>query len=99
MKKELYFRNNDEHCYTIEQHYNLMMFNGETKVELFKAKVDRNNGYFYCKEFSEVGESKVSCGKQCEKYIPRNGRSGICKHHGFLYEQTKESTFLLVSPE
>lgn len=91
MKKKLYFKDDAENCYTIEDHIDQMKFDGETEREVFVAKVERGTGYFYCCEFSEIGEVKESCGKQCDKYKPRNGRGGICKRYGFLYEQTDKS--------
>lgn len=93
-RPKLYFKDDAENCYTIQQHIDMMKFDGEIEREVFRAKAKRGTGYFYCLEFSEVGEVKESCGKQCDKYIPRNGRGGICKHYGFLYEQTDESVTL-----
>lgn len=94
--KKLYFQDDAETCHTIEQHIDIMKFDGVTEREVFLAKVDRMCGYFYCREFSEVGEVNESCGKKCNEYIPRNGRGGICKHHSFLREQTEESIILKI---
>ena len=77
--KKYYFRDDDELCYTIEGHKDIMRFNEEKEIEVFEAKIDRGLGYFYCHEYGEVGESGESCGKQCDGYSPRNGKSGICK--------------------
>jgi len=89
-----YFQKDDEICYTLDYHRDYMNYNNLESLELFEGKRQKTDGFFYCTEFSEVGEVGESCGKQCEKYQPRNGKNGICKHYGFLYEQTeKKITF------
>jgi hypothetical protein len=85
---KLYFEKHGERCMTIESHKQFMAFTNEETREVYLAKPDRNNGYFYCKENEEVGE-KGNCGRICGDYAPRNGRSGICKHNGLLYEPTE----------
>jgi hypothetical protein len=30
------------------------------------------------------------CGKVCDEYEPRNGKSGCCKHMSFCYEPGRE---------
>jgi hypothetical protein len=65
-----------------------MKDNGLAELKLFEAERELNSGFFFCKEFHEVGEVGESCGKLCEKYAPLNGKNGRCKHSGFVYEQT-----------
>lgn len=93
-RPKLYFKDDAENCYTIKQHIEQMKSLGEEEREVFRAKAERGSGCFYCLKFSEFGEVKESCGKQCYMYKPRNGKSGICKHHGFVYEQTDESKII-----
>src|ERR1035437_1181161 len=96
MKKKLYFQDNveSEFCHPIEWYFDYMIDNDLKEVKLFEAKVERGTGYFYCKEFGEIGESNDTCGRGCDKYQPRNGRSGICNHWGFLYEPSEKELIL-----
>ena len=87
-----YFQDGDESCYTLDYHYDHMEENFIKSMDVFEARREKVEGYFYCKEYSEVGEigeNFTSCGKSCEAYKPRNKISGICKHYGYLYEQTE----------
>jgi hypothetical protein len=93
---KLYFKSDsDELCFTIEQHKEQMWDESEKERKVYRAKTERGLGFFYCREYSEVGETKESCGSgNCGGYSARNGKSGICKHHGFLYYKTDESKIL-----
>ena len=65
---------------------------GLTEIKVFKAKVERGTGYFFCTVFQEVGETG-NCG-ECDKYSPRNHKSGICKHYGYVFENTGQEIIL-----
>jgi hypothetical protein len=90
---KMYFRNDALLCFGIISHIDSLKDEGETEIELLEARKTLDGNYFFCREFNEAGE-KGYCGKQCLKYEPRNGKSGICKHTGQLYEQT-ENKFIL----
>jgi hypothetical protein len=63
----------------------------ELNVSLAEREVGVN--YYFCKAVGEVGERGKDfepCGKECETYEPRNGKSGCCKYRGFCYEPGKE---------
>jgi len=77
--KKYYSEHNDEYCYPLDYF--------EKGKIVFEAKIIRNVDMFYCTLVYEVGE-KGSCGKSCEGYEPRNGKSGICKHNFPVYEKT-----------
>lgn len=89
MKKEkYYFENKDAtNCYTEEYFQDKMRDNELTEISVLKAVPVKINfsEYIYCKEIGEVGE-KSECGKNCPDYEPRNGKNGMCKHRGKLYE-------------
>ncbi len=90
-----YFRKNDESCYEIEAHLDYMREFYISKMEVFEAKRETGTGYFFCKYHSEIGEVGQNCGKQwCENYEPNNGKSGRCKNHGYVYEQTDKKRIL-----
>jgi len=88
---KLYFKDDDENCYGLQYHIDYMKENEIKEMKVFEAKPEHGTGMFFCKEYSEVGEVNGTCGKQCDLYQPRNGKSGICKHYGFVYEQTEIS--------
>jgi len=80
-----YFRKDDEWCYPLKVQKDFMKKNGLNEMEVYKAVRDVGEGFFTCIEYVEIGESSDSCGKQCDKYNPRNGKNGICKHHRNTY--------------
>lgn len=62
---------------------------GIERVEAFEAKMEVGGDGFWCNEFQEVGmNGEYTCGKICDKYAPRNGKSGRCRHHRNCYEMT-----------
>ena len=85
----LYFRNQDsETCHDLDFHLEEAREEGLQEIELFEAIPDKDKSYFWCKSFSEVcgiGPDFEPCGKSCEDYAPRNGKSGICKHKTHCY--------------
>ena len=82
MKK--YFETPDsEFCHPKE----VLLANGVTVA--FEAKPVKGTGFFFCKEFQQVGEVG-SCGRECESYKPRNGKNGICKNYRGVYEKGEE---------
>lgn len=94
---KLYFREgDDEVAYDLETHYDYMRSEGIKELKVYRAKAEIGTGMFWCQEYQEIGDTKESCGKQCEAYKPRNGKSGICKHYGYPYEKTDEVKTLKV---
>lgn len=89
-KKRYYFRNDDdEMCYPISSHIKHMVENQIKEMDIYLAERETESHFFYCKHFFQVGEkSEQTCGKNCEAYQPRNGKSGVCKFSGFVYEKT-----------
>lgn len=84
-----YFRNKEsETCHSEAYFQELMKENGLTQVEVYKAEAIKNSmdalGYFYCTHFQAMG-TKGCCGKICDEYSPRNGKSGCCRHVGRMY--------------
>ena len=77
-----YFQEHDGDCYTLDYHLDCMKENDIKEMEVFEGIIARGIGYFFCQADHEMGEVGY-CGKMCEDYQPRNGKSGICKHHNF----------------
>lgn len=65
-----------------------MKEHGVPEVKIIEAKRVTKAGYFFCKEFQDIGESGDGCGILCDKYKPNNGKNGRCKHYGYCYEPT-----------
>jgi hypothetical protein len=100
ISSRFFFRDDDCGCYKLDAHINYMVENGLTEMDLFLAKRETNTPYFFCKHFGEVGEkSEGTCGKLCEGYESRNGKSGVCQHYGYTYEQTDRCFTLKLSDE
>ena len=57
----------------------------EIERMVFPAEIVYGSEFFWCDEFMEVGETGESCGKECKKYSPRNGKNGRCRHHKNCY--------------
>jgi hypothetical protein len=87
---KLYFSElNDGLCETISSIKEEMKEQGIAEMDVFEAKIEYGNGYFYCREFGDIGEVGEGCGKMCDKYSPRNGKNGRCRFSGHTYEQTE----------
>jgi hypothetical protein len=87
-----------ENCYAEDFFKDEMRENGITEMVLYPAKMVKRESYFYCNEFSEVGEVGESCGNLCGKYEPRNGKNGRCRHHRNCYEPSETPITIKVKP-
>ena len=97
MRNKIYFvpKISEETAYSLNPLLKVMANEGWTEMQAFEAVRDYGSGYTYCKKFAEILETGEHCGKQCEEYSPRNGRSGCCKHVGCLYTPGKEVTITI----
>ena len=79
MKEQLYFElGNEEYCYPLE-HFEDRINDGEKEIHLVLAKRDFGSGHMWCKDMGEgIDRRDGTCGKFCESYKPRNGKSGRC---------------------
>lgn len=94
-----YFESIDsEMCYNEAYFQSQMEVHKLDAVTVLKAERMTNTGFFFCKKFHSVGEVNRNCGKVCHKYIPNNGKSGICKQYGYCYENTGEKVTLKLKP-
>lgn len=87
-KNKFFFQKGEVNCFKLDAHIDRMKFDQIDEVDLYLAKREVGSDYFFCTHFVEVGEKGCGCGKECESYSPRNGKSGACKHLGSMYEQT-----------
>lgn len=97
MSKEFYFKYKDaELCYSKEYFIDKMKERGVTEIEVFEGLPFKSKGIFWCSEQCFCGDnSYYTCGKQCDDYKPRNGKSGCCKYYKTsLYQACEEPTIL-----
>jgi hypothetical protein len=86
-------------CYTLEywkQEMEEAQINTLELVEAIITPAKDAEGWFYCKIHGEVGEG--NCGKVCEEYKPRNGKSGRCRHHRNMREPGSKTKILTKPP-
>ncbi len=77
----------DDRCYTKDTLIDLMKTEwGIKELKIYPAIMMVKGDYFYCKKFREVGEVGEGCGKECDKYEPRNGKNGRCRYSNNCYE-------------
>jgi hypothetical protein len=73
-----------------------MAENNLKELELTLAEKEKDSDFFLCKKVMDVGE-KGNCGKICDFYDPRNGKSGICKHYSNnIFEETDEKKIIKI---
>jgi len=100
MKRKLYFRDGEDTCKELPDIIDEMEEEGITELDVFRAVVERGTGYFFCTIIDEcMDSSDKPCSKRsCSYYQPRNGKSGICKNYGYVYEYGKKET-IRINPE
>lgn len=97
LHKSFFFENGAELCYRLSSHIENMIDAGIDELKLHLAERETDSGYFYCRFYGSVGEkSDGECGKMCEGYEPRNGKSGACKHSGYTYDNAGRQFLLRI---
>jgi hypothetical protein len=93
----LYFSDitQDDACYSRQAIINIAKKQKLSEVEMFEAIIVRNVDFFYCSAFGWIGE-KGDCGKLCKHYIPRNGKSGICKFNKPAYKKSDKKIIVKI---
>lgn len=92
-----YFKSKDDTtCYPLTYFKWLMNFEGWSELTLYEAKRQDAPGYFYCKEYQEpMDKDEGGCGKACENYLPRNGKSGCCIHYSVKFYEPTYKTIVI----
>ena len=89
---DYFFSGEDEElCYPLWKHLMWAREKDEKEITVYKAEPIKVHGYMYCK-LHGAGEDG-NCGKICDDYIPRNGKRGMCKHRGKLYQARQKVKF------
>ena len=86
---KFYFETADsEMCYTLAY----FKAKGLPEMELYEAIRTTDDGAGWCKELERIIE-KGDCGRFCESYSPKNGKSGMCLHKSNrMFEHGKKVT-------
>ena len=97
MKDKLYFSGkNDGICHTLDYFKELLDFNNLIEIKLFEAEKEKIVGFFWCDEYNSVGDkSEGGCGKCCDKYQPKNNKSGCCKHYSTNFYKPSNKILIL----
>lgn len=87
-------REDDELCYPLGHFIEKARITGEKTIVLYEAIPDKDRGYFFCRAVGAVGvnDDVDGCGKNCDLYAPKNGKSGMCRHKGRCYTPTEKVT-------
>ena len=99
-KQKLYFSEDidgGESAYTKDSLIEEMREIGLSLITVYPAIRETKTDYYFCKAVGEVyekGDEYDSCGKECDLYDPRNGKSGCCRHRGYCYEPIDQKYFL-----
>lgn len=91
----LFFRDweDAELCYPKEHFMEEFQDKNLLEIRLYEAVPDKDKSYFFCRAVGEVcsiDSYSFGCGKNCDDYCPRNGKSGICKHKTFCRQPNRE---------
>ena len=94
--KKYYFceQINEEYSFTLDYLLDKMKDIGLEELSIREAVMDIGGEFFYCKAIGGIGEkSEGGCGKECNLYEPRNGKSGICKE--WRHSRTSGKEYIL----
>lgn len=94
-KKPLYFKSEDDNfCHDKAHFIEEMKSEKLEQIEVFEAVKANDHEHIWCSYIGEAGD-KDNCGKQCDAYKPRNGKSGCCTHLGTLYNYGEKVTLTI----
>ena len=86
-----YFDSMDgEACYP-KDYFEEQLGKDLTEMKLYPAKMIKGELVAWCSIWGEPFETqRGDCGKDCDKYKPRNGKNGRCKFSKNCYEPINE---------
>lgn len=68
------------------------------EAKVFEAvKIKNDDGYIFCSSVFEWSE-RGDCGKWCNDYTPRNGKTGCCRYLRQGYEPSEISKIIKLKP-
>jgi len=83
-----YFEKNDsERCYSRQYFIEEMKEQGISEMVVYPAKMLTGELVAWCSIWGDAVETqRGDCGKDCDKYEPRNGKNGRCRYSNNCYE-------------
>lgn len=88
MSKYYFINPEDELCYTKDYILDYMLENDIKHLEVHEAVPIIGHDMGWCQEHvTIIDKGEGFCGKGCQFYNPRNGKSGICSSLGRTYER------------
>lgn len=92
-KEKMYLIDGDTECYPIDEILDKMADEDLEELTVELAEKEKHPDEFWCICDSEAYPLGGGiCGNECINYEPRNGKSGICRNHGYTYIGTKQYT-------
>lgn len=92
----------EANCYTLDYWREYLKDNEMDEIALIEATPDKDKDHFYCREFGYIcgstSDDDNPCGRHCEGYDPKNGKSGCCRHRTHCYETTDKEITLKRKP-
>lgn len=91
---KLYFQENDDgRCHPLSYFKWLLKYEDLDELTIYEAQRQDVVGFFWCKGYqTDMDKSESECGKGCEKYSPRNGKSGCCRHYSLKFYEPSGKT-------
>ena len=80
-----------DYVLTMADVHDLMGENDIESIQVHEAVPMSMKSFFHCGWVDEPTENEGdTCGRICDGYTPRNGKSGICKHKRRTYREGKK---------
>ena len=96
-KQKMYFIDAFDYSMSESAIREYMSENGLIEISAAEAIPTKVHGFFYCKIYGVGDKDEQSCGDLwCGHYEPRNGKRGMCKHQGKLYEASEMETIIKI---
>jgi len=96
--KRYFSKLDDEHCYSLKEIKEDMIWEQITEMEVTEAKRVIGVSYFFCTKYERVSEKK-HCGVWCKYYSSRNHKNGRCRYSGYCYEPTDKKRIIRIKSE
>ena len=85
-------------CFDLETIKVRMREKDISEADVLEARQVIGGVVYWCNVWNDVGYTGTGCGKICEKYSPRNGKNGRCRHHSNTYEPTDKKKTIKIKP-
>jgi len=91
MSRRYFYEEDGELCYGLDSIKDMIADDFLEEKEVWLAKRMTGEDFAWCTHYAEpLMKGEGTCGKVCDHYKPRNGKSGICNHQGYCYEPVEK---------